>query len=331
MAIGPLYPLTFHPIFKERVWGGRRLQDLYDKALPPHVPVGESWEISDRPGDVSVIANGALAGIDLHWLAQNRASELMGSARLYKDRFPFLVKILDARETLSLQVHPPAARATKLGGEPKTEFWFVADAAPDAEIFVGLKAGCTREEFVQKIHAGTVASCLHRVRVHAGDAVFLPSGRVHALGAGTVIFEIQQNSDTTFRVFDWNRKGLDGKPRQLHVKESLESIEFDDFEPALLRPQFEGSTVQRASLVSHPLFTVEVRALSEGAGVTLESGIMHIIGVVQGTLLVRSGDKNLVLSAGQFCLIPSSVPGVMLRAHTIVTCLCVQPGEAAAL
>jgi hypothetical protein len=101
MAIGPLYPLTFHPIFKERVWGGRRLQDLYDKALPPHVPVGESWEISDRPGDVSVIANGALAGIDLHWLAQNRASELMGSARLYKDRFPFLVKILDARETLS--------------------------------------------------------------------------------------------------------------------------------------------------------------------------------------------------------------------------------------
>ena len=127
----------------------------------------------------------------------------------------------------------PPAKAAELGGEPKTEMWFIADAAPGAELFVGLKRGITRAEFEKKVRTGDVAECFHRVPVRAGDAMFLPSGRVHAIGAGLVIFEIQQNSDTTYRVFDWNRVGLDGKPRELHVAQSLASIDFNDFEPAL--------------------------------------------------------------------------------------------------
>ena len=229
-----LYPFTFRPIFKERVWGGRELERLYHKPLPPGVPIGESWEISDRPGDVSVIANGTLAGKDLRWLMENHAADLLGEARPQGGRFPLLIKILDAQDKLSLQVHPPPAKAAELGGEPKTEMWYVAEAAPGAELYVGLKRGVTRAEFEQRIKAGTVAECFHRVSVRPGDAMFLPSGRVHALGAGLIIFEIQQNSDTTYRVFDWNRLGLDGKPRELHIPQSLASIDFNDYEPSLL-------------------------------------------------------------------------------------------------
>src|SRR5262245_13127708 len=134
-----LYPLTFQPIFKERVWGGRNLERLYGKALPPNVPIGESWEISDRPGDVSVIANGAFAGQDLHWLMETYGRSLLGDTYSRHQRFPLLIKLLDAEEKLSLQVHPPAHKAASLGGEPKTEMWYIADARPGAELFVGLK------------------------------------------------------------------------------------------------------------------------------------------------------------------------------------------------
>ena len=229
-----LYPLTFEPIFKERVWGARNLERLYGKKLPAGATIGESWEITDRPGDVSVISNGPLAGKDLHWLVENHRADLLGDAKLEAGRFPLLIKLLDAQEKLSLQVHPPASKAAELRGDPKTEMWFIADAVPDAELYVGLKHGVTRGDFERRIGDGSVAECFHRARVRAGDSMFLPSGRVHAIGAGLVIFEIQQNSDTTYRVFDWNRVGLDGKPRELHVPQSLASIDFDDFEPALV-------------------------------------------------------------------------------------------------
>ena len=229
-----LYPFTFRPIFKERVWGGRELERLYHKPLPTGVPIGESWEISDRPGDTSVVANGPLAGRDLRWLMENHAADLLGDARPRGERFPLLLKILDAREKLSLQVHPPPAAASVLNGEPKTEMWYVAEAAADSKLYVGLKRGVTRAEFERRIQTGTVAECFHRVGVRSGDAMFLPSGRVHALGGGLVIFEIQQNSDTTYRVFDWNRLGLNGKPRELHIPQSLASIDFSDYEPSLL-------------------------------------------------------------------------------------------------
>jgi mannose-6-phosphate isomerase len=170
-----LYPLKFQPIFKERIWGGRNLERIYGKALPPDVPIGESWEISDRPGDVSVIANGQFAGRNLHWLVEHHRKALLGAVKLQGDRFPLLVKLLDAQEKLSLQVHPPAHKAAALGGEPKTEMWYIADAAPGSELYVGLKRGVSRSSFEQKVRAGTVAECFHRVPVQAGDAMFLPS------------------------------------------------------------------------------------------------------------------------------------------------------------
>ncbi len=304
-----LYPLTFQPIFKERIWGGRELEKLYGKKLPQGKVIGESWEISDRPGDESVIANGTFAGKSLHWLMENHARELLGDAKpASENRFPLLIKILDAREKLSLQVHPPASKAAELKGEPKTEMWFIADAAPGAELFVGLKRGVTRAEFEKKIADGSVAECFHRVPVRAGDTMFLPSGRVHAIGDGLVIFEIQQNSDTTYRVFDWNRTGLDGKPRELHVAQSLASIDFNDFEPKLAGGKSSGDDkIKSRALVRDPLFNVEHLEIKSGAVAKLKEHKLQIVAAVSGQIEIKGGLEIVNLSAGQFCLVPGSL------------------------
>jgi len=313
-----LYPFIFQPIFKERIWGGRELERLYAKPLPPGRPIGESWEISDRPGDASVIANGPLAGKTLRWLMENHARELLGNAKpAAEGRFPLLCKILDAREKLSLQVHPPAARAKELKGEPKTEMWFIADAAPDASLYVGLKRGVTRAGFEKKIADGSVADCFHRIPVKAGDAMFLPSGRVHAIGAGLVIFEIQQNSDTTYRVFDWNRVGLDGKPRELHIAQSLASIDFSDIEPGLVETKFTAvGKIQKRLLVNDPLFNVEAWKLNSGAGGSLKPKKLQIIAATGGKIEIKSGTISVNLGAGQFCLIPASLERMEIRAQS---------------
>ena len=304
-----LYPLVFHPVFKERVWGGRELERLYAKPLPPGAVIGESWEICDRPGDASVIANGPLTGRTLRWLMEHHAAEVLGRAKpAAQGRFPLLCKILDAREKLSLQVHPPASKAVELKGEPKTEMWFIADATPAASLYVGLKRGVTRAEFEKKVSDGSIADCFHRISVKAGDTMFLPSGRVHAIGAGLVIFEIQQNSDTTYRVFDWNRVDLDGKPRELHVAPSLASIDFNDFEPKLVETKFaaDGKILKRA-LVNDPLFDVEKWKLDSRAVGVLQPRKLQIVAVTSGEVEIRSGWTVVNLSAGQFGLIPASL------------------------
>jgi mannose-6-phosphate isomerase len=323
-----LYPLTFLPIFKERVWGGCELERLYGKNLPPSQPIGESWEISDRPGDASVIANGPLAGKNLRWLMENHATEVLGDAKpAAEGRFPLLCKILDARDKLSLQVHPPGDKAKKLKGEPKTEIWFIADAAPDASLYVGLKRGVTRVEFEKKISDGSVADCFHCIPVHAGDAMFLPSGRVHAIGAGLVIFEIQQNSDTTYRVFDWNRVGLDGNPRELHVAQSLASIDFNDFEPKLVETNFRsGPNFKFRYLVQDPLFKVHEMTVETAEFILLRDHQMRIIALVKGAAQIFSSDSKISvgLQPGQFCLIPACVKKVEIKTQQQTTFLCVE-------
>jgi mannose-6-phosphate isomerase len=324
-----LYPLTFQPIFKERIWGGRTLETLYKKNLPPKVLIGESWEISDRPGDESVITNGPLAGRNLHWLMQQHAAELLGNAKAATDkRFPLLCKILDARDKLSLQVHPPASKAATLGGEPKTEMWHVTDAAPDAELYVGLKRGVTRAQFESKIQRGEVAQCFHRIPVRSGDTMFLPSGRVHAIGAGLVIFEIQQNSDTTYRVFDWNRVGPDGKPRDLHVAQSLESIDFSDFEPALVDSAFSvAGRLKIRPLARHPLFKADLfRALAKET-ILFRQPRLRIVAALDNSVTAMGGNISVQLNPGQFCLLPANLNEVALANEIGSSFLMVEAGE----
>ena len=312
-----LYPFVFQPIFKDRIWGGRELEQLYAKKIPAG-QIGEAWEISDRPDDASVIANGPLAGKNLRWLMENHAMEILGAAKpAAAGRFPLLCKILDAREKLSLQVHPPASKAAELKGEPKTEMWFIADAAPDASLYVGLKRGVTRAEFEKKISDGSVADCFHRIPVKAGDTMFLPSGRVHAIGDGLVIFEIQQNSDTTYRVFDWNRVGLDGKPRELHIAQSLASIDFYDFEPKLAPANYrQGPQFKFRQLVEDPLFNVQELVFENAGSVKLSGSYLRIIAVTKGAATIADDSSGIAaqLKPGDFCLIPASLKNVEVKA-----------------
>jgi mannose-6-phosphate isomerase len=321
-----LYPLTFQPIFKERIWGGRNLERLYHKLLPPKVPIGESWEITDRPEGVSVIANGPLTGKDLRWLMENHRADLLGKDSSAQ-RFPLLVKILDCQETLSVQVHPPAKVAAELRGEPKTEMWYIADATPDAALYVGLKNGVTRAAFEKRVPKGTVADALHRIKVQAGDVMFLPSGRIHAIGGGNVIFEIQQNSDTTYRVFDWNRVGLDGKPRELHVRESLTSIDFNDYEPRLIGSKYSRNPKFAVRYLVHdPLFHIDACKVKRGERFYLSAETLQILALIKGRLRVTYGEREVRLEAGGFVVLPASLGRVTVNAETQVEFLQVQPG-----
>jgi mannose-6-phosphate isomerase len=228
--------ITFKPIYMERIWGGRNLETIYHRELPePSIPYGEAWEIVDRDDAQSIVSSGAFADASLHELWTNHREEIFGKNLPQTPRFPLLIKILDSSDDLSIQVHPPAHLAGSLHGEPKTEMWYIADAKPGAKLYLGLKPGTTRRKFEQAIHEGSVATLVHSVTPEKGDALLIPSGRLHAIGAGFLIHEIQQNSDTTYRVFDWNRTDSNGKPRDLHIDESLECIDFSDIEPEIPR------------------------------------------------------------------------------------------------
>ena len=227
----------FEPLAQERIWGGRSLAERFGRNLPEGKKIGETWELSDRPEAQSREKE---SGQPLHdlWTGSDR-KKIFGARAPEADRFPILIKLLDAQDKLSLQVHPPAERAKQLAGEPKTEMWFFLETEPQAEILAGLKHGVGQGEFEKALGTGSVADCFHRLKTEPGAAMFLPSGRVHAIGAGNVILEIQQNSDTTYRVYDWDRRDAGGKPRALHVKEALASIRWDDHEPALVQPRGE--------------------------------------------------------------------------------------------
>src|SRR5215831_12651438 len=241
-------PLAFEPLFIERIWGGRRLESEFHKKLPPQKRIGESWEIVDRTEAQSVVTNGPLRGRTLHELWTRHREEIFGEVP-DTPRFPLLIKIIDAQEKLSLQVHPAEDAARRLGGEPKSEFWYVA-GADEAELFLGFRKPIKRKKFEEAVRDGTVLDYVHKIAVHAGDAIFLPAGRPHAAGAGNLLIEIQQNSDTTYRIFDWNRiDPTTGKEREFHVGKAVQCIDFEDVQPKLI--QSEGEL-----LISNSLFEI---------------------------------------------------------------------------
>lgn len=299
-------PIVFEPLAMERVWGGRRLEALYGKALPQGTPVGESWEVVDREDAQSVVHTGPYRGLTLHELWTTKRTEVFGDAYASHPapRFPILIKLLDARETLSVQVHPPAHMASSLKGEPKTEMWYFADALPGATIYAGLKKGVTKAQFETLLRDGRVEEALHVIPVETGDSIFIPSGRLHAIGQGNVIVEVQQNSDTTYRVFDWNRTGLDGQPRKLHIEESLVSTDFNDFEP-------DARHDQQGVLAECPFFQVEKIAITSPLPATAE-GKFAICTVLSGSVsCAGEGFKP-----GDFFLVPASLSAAALEAAT---------------
>lgn len=287
-------PITFQPLYKTRVWGGRMLESRYNRSLPDEQPYGESWELVDREEDQSVVTSNNYAGKSLQDLWTNHREEVFGSNLPDSERFPILIKILDCQDDLSIQVHPPAELAPSLNGEPKTEMWYLAGAEERASLYIGLKNGVTREQFEQSIKEGTVNDFVHRIVPKESESIFIPSGRLHAIGGGNLIFEIQQNSDTTYRVFDWNRLGLDGEPRELHIDESLASIDFDDFEPAMDTPN--GNTLATCEYFQ----TDEIKVAVGETVANPTADAFSVIAVVSGQLSSSEGSHQ----PGDFFLLP---------------------------
>ncbi len=288
-------PIVFTPIYQERIWGGRKLADRLGRSLPGSQPVGESWELVDRPEAQSVVAEGPLRGNTLHNLWTHHRAEIFGPrCRNTGPRFPLLCKLLDARDRLSVQVHPPAALAARLQGEPKTEMWYFLGCDPGSRIYAGLSAGTTRAAFEEKLGRGEVEGCLHVLPTREGDSIFIPSGRLHAIGEGNLIVEIQQNSDTTYRVFDWNRRGRDGQPRDLHVAESLLSADFNDFTPPLAH-------LETGVIAECEYFRVEKKNLSAPEDLR-PTGDFALVTVVGGSALCGAH----AFFSGDFFLLPAS-------------------------
>jgi len=306
----------FQPIYQQRVWGGRELETAFDRQLPPGPPIGESWEMVDRPEAQSKVLGGPLGGWTLRALIEQHGEKVMGPRWPKSRPFPILIKWLDCRERLSLQVHPPASVAPALGGEPKTENWFIAAAAPNASLIVGLKRGVTRAQFEQAIQNNTLESCVHRFPVAAGDSILVESGRIHAIDAGNLILEIQQNSDTTYRVYDWGRVGLDGKPRQMHLSESLRSIDWNDFEPAPLRASNSPAVIADAKE-----FCIRRVPLAKGEHLRLAAREQPRI------LSIVSGQVRLAVATGSGASAPQLGRGVnvLLPFEAQIDCEAVEP------
>ena len=302
-----VYPLKFSPIYKERIWGGRNLQRLFRRPLPPGKNIGESWELADLAEGASVASNGPLSGATLTELTGRMGGELLGTALPCDGRFPLLLKLLDANETLSLQVHPDAQAAARIGPPAalKTECWYVLESR-GGFIYKGLEPGVTAGQFRRAIQDDTVERLVRRYDVVAGDFHYLPAGVVHALGRGAVVAEVQTPSDTTYRVTDW------GRGREIHVERSMQCIHFDP--PAPQRPCNDPGV-----LLETEFFTVRMRSASAGRSEPLPSGRCSALMIVSAAapLEVRHGgpvEPVVRLGAGDTVLLPSAMREPALEA-----------------
>jgi mannose-6-phosphate isomerase len=300
-----LYPLKLKPIYKQRIWGGQKLRKSFGKDIPQGERIGESWELADLPQDKSKIADGELQGEALASVISEFPREITGR-KDYRGPFPLLIKFLDAEDVLSVQVHPDPSTCRRMGkGEPKTECWYIIGAEPGAVLYKGLKKGVTREQFAGAIKDGTVAELLCKVPVAAGECHLLPAGTAHSIGAGLLIAEIQTPSDTTYRVFDWNRVDDTVRSRPLHIEEALESIDF-----GICGDELPVTTV--GWLADCEYFTIDKGHQAKDCELLLSPGQMKTLIIIAGSGIVLGANGTLVhFQAGDCLVVPFDYEGAM--------------------
>ena len=315
------YPLLFQPIYKELIWGGARMAARYERELPSD-SIGESWDVSCRDDDMSVVENGVLAGRTLGELIAEDRAGLLGTALCGGAGFPLLTKIIDAKDNLSVQVHPGDAYALEKENLPygKTEMWYILDAPEGAALIIGLKDGVTKEDFRRAVEAGTVEDCLGRLPIAAGDVIFIPAGLVHAITAGVMLAEIQQNSDTTYRMYDYNRLGLDGKPRELHV---AKSIDVTDFDGLLRKETVPGLTVRQDGMdvtyyIACPYFAMEKLVLDGRAACAANGERFVMLTCTEGQADVVTDSGRVTIVAGQTTLLPAAMGAYVLEGKAAI-------------
>lgn len=319
-AVNVDYPLRFKPVFRRYLWGGRRLETALGKPLPPGDDYAESWELADHGADQSVVEAGPLSGVELHRLVCRQGTDLLGQ-HAPQPQFPLLFKFLDAQKNLSVQVHPNDRQAARLSppDHGKTEAWVVLHAEPGSRIYAGLKPDVDRQTLRQAIANGTADQCLHCVEPSAGDALLIRAGTVHAIGAGLVIAEIQQSSDTTYRLYDWNRVGPDGQPRQLHVEEALAVIDFETG-PVSLRDAEPTDAEHIERLVSCDKFVVDRWQFESPRSVGGDQRC-HLLVPLQGSVALERDPDQTALPPGQTSLLPAAAGALQLQPRGPVTLL----------
>ena len=309
------YPLRFEPVYQPYIWGGTRLRERLGRTeLPEGEIVAESWEVSDRDDGMSVVSNGPLKGKTLRELLEAHGEDILGTGRTHA-RFPLLVKVLDAAKTLSVQVHPNDETAVQYGGEAKTEMWYVLEADPGAVVYCGLQPGVTPEAFREAIEGNALEPLMKTIPVKAGDAIFVPGGRVHAIGSGCLLLEVQQNSNTTYRIYDWGRVGNDGTPRALHIEKALEVTLWEDgadaLTPAEPRPPLAG--MRREKVMASPYFLLERLEVSEVSTLPADEESFQILFAIDGAVTVSANGESVHLPRGASVLLPSAMGVAELR------------------
>lgn len=305
-----LYPLLFQPNLHTIVWGGNKIQQ-YKGLTPTNEIIGESWEVSAVPSSTSVIANGYLAGEDLISIIDQAPQEILGKAvsEKYHGKLPLLAKLIDARKDLSIQVHPNDEMAAREHGKMgKSEMWYVIDAQPGSYLYAGFKEPITKYEFKKRIEDGSITDVLARHEVKSGDVFYLPAGRVHAICSGILLAEIQQSSDVTYRIFDYNRLGLDGKPRQLHVDLAEQALDYNVVDE--YRTEYKTDKNCANLVIDSPYFSVRVLEVNQTFHRNLLKYDSFIITMcIKGSckLKIRSTGDEVIIKEGNSCLIPASI------------------------
>lgn len=310
-----LYPLKFKPLYKERIWGGRELETSLEKKLPKEKIIGESWEISGVKGDISVVANGNLKGNNLQELIEIYMGDLVGD-RVYEkfgEEFPLLIKLIDAQDFLSIQVHPDDQLSKERhAAYGKTEMWYVIDHKPGAELFLGFNQTVDKAKYMDYLNRGELDKLLTRFTVSKDSAYFIPAGAIHAIGKGILIAEIQQTSDVTYRVFDFNRVDADGKGRELHTELALDAISYeqrDDYD--VTRRSKKNEAVQLESCQYFETNTLEVNGEMERNYEALDSFVIYVC--LDGTLAVKTDAGTETITKGESILIPAVLESVVLE------------------
>ncbi len=313
-----VHPLIFTPLFRPKVWGGRNLERLLAKRLPPNEPIGESWECADLDEGQSVVAAGPLTGRTLHQLVEEWGTDLLGRAPLAGGRFPLLIKFLDAVQPLSVQVHPDAATAAAIGGaaRPKEEMFYVIDAAPDGFIYNGLRPGTTRDDLAEAVGTNEVDTLLQRIPARPGQSFHVPPGTLHALGRGVVVAEVETPSDTTYRLYDWGRTRT-GKDAGLHVEQALRSVRFDAAPSVRPRSHVGGLFTTVTRLVECPAFIVEKVRFVEGMEMEIPYAELVVWIVLTGRGAVHySPNRTQPFSTGDVVVLPAALKDGKVKTET---------------
>jgi mannose-6-phosphate isomerase len=313
MNTSELYPFILEPAYKDYIWGGNRIPTRFNRKQPDGV-YAESWELSDRPEGMSFVANGALKGLSLAELVSRFGKSLLGHS-ITSPSFPLLVKLIDAKERLSIQVHPDDAAAARGIGEAKTEAWHILDAPKGGQVFAGLKTGTTEALFLQAAKSGRLEETLQSVPATAGETIFIPGGRVHAICEGLLILEIQQNSNTTYRVYDWGRVDKAGKPRELHLDQALKVIHWSDSAPVVTTPRLlsDKPGARVTELVSSPFFKLEKLEITAPFFVQHDGASFHALFSEKDDIKIMCEPGTESIPGGRTCLIPAKLDRYTLK------------------